>query len=167
MVANEDALSERGRRCDEISPFGALTYHFRVWAWRYNWDETQWPITAHVSRPQFQKTREPSCSNNISEVVSIQRFYIKRNSQPPQQHENPFSQLLVLFLSLSTGPNMYLFIPIVLYSVLLATAASSTLVCNRNDCLRAVVASAFPTRHGSADCASYFEATVTPAAVYV
>lgn len=61
---------------------------------------------------------------------------------------------------------MRIFFPVVFYSAQPATAASSTFVCNRNDCLRAVVASAFPTRHGSADCASYFEATVTPVAVY-
>lgn len=32
--------------------------------------------------------------------------------------------------------------------------------CNHDNCLRAVIASAFPTRLGSADCASYFRTTV-------
>jgi len=32
--------------------------------------------------------------------------------------------------------------------------------CNHDNCLRAVIASAFPTRSGSADCASYFLTTV-------
>jgi len=32
--------------------------------------------------------------------------------------------------------------------------------CNRDNCLRAIVASAFPTRSGSADCASYLATTV-------
>jgi len=40
---------------------------------------------------------------------------------------------------------------------------ASMMVCNANNCLRAVQASAYPTRHGSADCQSYFVTTVTPA----
>ncbi|KAK6526509.1 hypothetical protein TWF694_005092 [Orbilia ellipsospora] len=36
--------------------------------------------------------------------------------------------------------------------------------CNHNNCLRAVIASAVPTRHGAADCSSYLAVTVTPAA---
>lgn len=41
--------------------------------------------------------------------------------------------------------------------------------CNRDNCLRAVVASsAFPgTNSAMQDCASFFKATVTPATVYV
>jgi len=49
--------------------------------------------------------------------------------------------------------------------VVFATTAFAQ--CNHDNCLRAVIASAFPTRSGSADCASYFEATVTPAPVTV
>ncbi|MCJ1383135.1 hypothetical protein MMC17_006248 [Xylographa soralifera] len=43
------------------------------------------------------------------------------------------------------------------------TPSTSTTTCNEDNCLRAVQGSAFPTRHGSADCASYFLTTVTPA----
>ena len=49
----------------------------------------------------------------------------------------------------------------------LASAATTSLrACNRDDCLRAVVASSFPTRSGAADCSSFFKDTVTPATVY-
>ncbi|MCJ1290149.1 hypothetical protein MMC34_001685 [Xylographa carneopallida] len=44
----------------------------------------------------------------------------------------------------------------------LTTSHTSTTTCNEDNCLRAVQASAFPTRHGSADCASYLLTTVTP-----
>ncbi|MCJ1434118.1 hypothetical protein MMC27_003484 [Xylographa pallens] len=44
-----------------------------------------------------------------------------------------------------------------------AAPAASTSACNEDNCLRAVQGSAFPTRHGSADCMSYFKTTVTPA----
>ncbi|MCJ1396542.1 hypothetical protein MMC18_009433 [Xylographa bjoerkii] len=43
------------------------------------------------------------------------------------------------------------------------TPSTSTTTCNEDNCLRAIQGSAFPTRHGSADCASYFLTTVTPA----
>ncbi|MCJ1404705.1 hypothetical protein MMC11_007931 [Xylographa trunciseda] len=48
----------------------------------------------------------------------------------------------------------------------LATSNTMT-VCNENNCLRAVQGSAYPTRHGTADCSSYFRATVTPATTTV
>ncbi|KAA6412718.1 MAG: hypothetical protein FRX48_03710 [Lasallia pustulata] len=35
--------------------------------------------------------------------------------------------------------------------------------CNANNCLRAIIASAFTTRHGSADCSSFLQKTITPA----
>ncbi|KAK3935089.1 hypothetical protein QBC46DRAFT_58518 [Diplogelasinospora grovesii] len=35
--------------------------------------------------------------------------------------------------------------------------------CNSNNCLRAVIASAFTTRHGVEDCSSYLATTITPA----
>ncbi|MCJ1395556.1 hypothetical protein MMC18_008442 [Xylographa bjoerkii] len=44
-----------------------------------------------------------------------------------------------------------------------AAAAPTSTACNENNCLRAIQASAFSTRHGSADCSSYFLTTVTPA----
>lgn len=44
---------------------------------------------------------------------------------------------------------------------LLGSAASQA--CNKNNCLRAVIASAFTTRDGKADCSSYMAVTVTPA----
>jgi len=50
---------------------------------------------------------------------------------------------------------MWLSIVGLLYAAQLAAAA-----CNHNNCLRAVIASAFPTRSGSADCSSYFKTTV-------
>ncbi|MCJ1323084.1 hypothetical protein MMC15_008435 [Xylographa vitiligo] len=40
--------------------------------------------------------------------------------------------------------------------------ASTMMVCNENNCLRAVQGSAYTTRHGTADCSSYLLATVTP-----
>ncbi|MCJ1418944.1 hypothetical protein MMC32_005295 [Xylographa parallela] len=48
-----------------------------------------------------------------------------------------------------------------------AAAAPTSTACNENNCLRAVKASAFPTRHGTADCSSYFLTTVTPATTTV
>ncbi|KAK6533398.1 hypothetical protein TWF694_002344 [Orbilia ellipsospora] len=39
--------------------------------------------------------------------------------------------------------------------------------CNADNCLRAIRASAFPTRSGTEDCSSYFRTTVTPAVVTV
>jgi len=50
-----------------------------------------------------------------------------------------------------------------LYGVLHAAAAVSaitTSVCKADNCLRAVRASAFPTRMGTADCSSYFSVTI-------
>ncbi|MCJ1319129.1 hypothetical protein MMC15_004462 [Xylographa vitiligo] len=44
-----------------------------------------------------------------------------------------------------------------------AAAAPTSTACNENNCLRAIQASVFPTRHGTADCSSYFLTTVTPA----
>ncbi|MCJ1387000.1 hypothetical protein MMC17_010129 [Xylographa soralifera] len=44
-----------------------------------------------------------------------------------------------------------------------AAAAPTSTACNENNCLRAIQASAFPTRHGTADCSSYFLTTITPA----
>ena len=55
---------------------------------------------------------------------------------------------------------MWLPIVALLYGAQLAVAS-----CDHNNCLRAVIGSAVPTRHGSADCVSYFVATVTPATV--
>ena len=48
-----------------------------------------------------------------------------------------------------------------------ATATTTLAACNRDNCLRAVVASSFPTRSGAADCSSFFKDTVTPATVHV
>ncbi|KAN0101452.1 hypothetical protein V8E51_011962 [Hyaloscypha variabilis] len=45
--------------------------------------------------------------------------------------------------------------------------ATASTACNADSCLRAIQASAFPTRHGVADCSSYFVTTVTPATVTV
>ncbi|MCJ1381279.1 hypothetical protein MMC17_004388 [Xylographa soralifera] len=44
---------------------------------------------------------------------------------------------------------------------------STMMVCNENNCLRAVQGSAYTTRHGTADCSSYLLATVTPATITV
>ncbi|MCJ1397260.1 hypothetical protein MMC11_000452 [Xylographa trunciseda] len=44
-----------------------------------------------------------------------------------------------------------------------AVPAASTSACNEDNCLRAVQASAFKTRQGTADCMSYLLTTVTPA----
>ncbi|KAK6343498.1 hypothetical protein TWF730_011088 [Orbilia blumenaviensis] len=47
------------------------------------------------------------------------------------------------------------------------TAASTTLrKCAADNCLRAIRASAFPDRPGTADCSSYFQTTVTPPSTY-
>ncbi|KAF3908177.1 hypothetical protein AA313_de0201593 [Arthrobotrys entomopaga] len=47
--------------------------------------------------------------------------------------------------------------------VSVASAVTTTLMsCHKNNCLRAVIADAFPTRSGVADCSSYFLATLTP-----
>lgn len=43
---------------------------------------------------------------------------------------------------------------------LLYTAQLALANCNHDNCLRAVIASAFTTRSGSADCTSYFQTTV-------
>ncbi|EPS35297.1 hypothetical protein H072_11346 [Dactylellina haptotyla CBS 200.50] len=52
---------------------------------------------------------------------------------------------------------------ILLFSAASAASAATTLMkCNADNCLRAIRASAFPTRLGTADCSSYFLATVTP-----
>ncbi|EPS44181.1 hypothetical protein H072_1808 [Dactylellina haptotyla CBS 200.50] len=48
-----------------------------------------------------------------------------------------------------------------------AAAAAATANCNADNCLRAIRATAFPTRPGTADCSSYFRATVTPATVTI
>ncbi|MCJ1294552.1 hypothetical protein MMC34_006110 [Xylographa carneopallida] len=48
-----------------------------------------------------------------------------------------------------------------------AIAAPTSTACHENNCLRAIQASAFPTRHGTADCSSYFLTTVTPATTTV
>ncbi|KAE8450768.1 hypothetical protein EG329_005681 [Mollisiaceae sp. DMI_Dod_QoI] len=55
---------------------------------------------------------------------------------------------------------MLLTIPFALCSFLRVAAAAA---CNSDNCYRAVLGSAFTTRHGSADCSSYFKVTVTPA----
>ncbi|KAK6526574.1 hypothetical protein TWF694_005156 [Orbilia ellipsospora] len=47
---------------------------------------------------------------------------------------------------------------------LLAPLASA---CAADNCLRAIIASAFPTRHGTADCSSYFMVTVTPPTITI
>ncbi|KAL2069181.1 hypothetical protein VTL71DRAFT_15519 [Oculimacula yallundae] len=52
-------------------------------------------------------------------------------------------------------------------SALCASAAGNAPQCNADNCLRAVQASAFPTRPGTADCSSYFRTTVTPATLTV
>lgn len=75
-------------------------------------------------------------------------------------------------------PKMWLSIVVFVYSVQFAMAD-----CNHDNCLRAVIgkphthilglclisnillASAFPTRSGAADCASYLLVTVTPVTV--
>ncbi|MCJ1403257.1 hypothetical protein MMC11_006480 [Xylographa trunciseda] len=44
-----------------------------------------------------------------------------------------------------------------------AAPAASTSACNEDNCLRAVQGTAYTTRHGTADCQSYFMTTVTPA----
>lgn len=62
------------------------------------------------------------------------------------------------------GITMHFFAVAILYVAQLTAAATTTLsVCNRDNCLRAVVASSFPTRSGAADCSSFFKDTVTPA----
>jgi len=58
---------------------------------------------------------------------------------------------------------MYFNTQSVLFGVLYAAAtvtATGFATCNANNCLRAVRASAFPTRPGTADCSSYFSVTV-------
>ncbi|RVD88979.1 uncharacterized protein DFL_000003 [Arthrobotrys flagrans] len=50
-----------------------------------------------------------------------------------------------------------------IYSIF-AGAAQVGYGCNRDNCLRAVIASAFPNRNGAADCSSFLLTTVTPAA---
>ncbi|KAK6535624.1 hypothetical protein TWF694_002079 [Orbilia ellipsospora] len=45
---------------------------------------------------------------------------------------------------------------------ILSLASVVTADCAKNNCLRAVIASAFPTRHGSADCSAFMVTTVTP-----
>ncbi len=39
--------------------------------------------------------------------------------------------------------------------------------CSHNNCLRAVIASAYPTRPTVADCGSFLAITTTPSTVYV
>ncbi|KAN0119734.1 hypothetical protein V8E51_001942 [Hyaloscypha variabilis] len=52
-----------------------------------------------------------------------------------------------------------------LLSVWTLIEAANANSCNADNCLRAVIGSAFPTRDGAADCSSYFKATVTPAVI--
>ncbi|TPX14744.1 uncharacterized protein E0L32_005139 [Thyridium curvatum] len=49
-----------------------------------------------------------------------------------------------------------------LASLLGVTAVPEGKKCNHNNCLRAVIANAFPDRHGVEDCKAYFYVTVTP-----
>ena len=58
---------------------------------------------------------------------------------------------------------------LLLLSSLHATLASNCNPnkCNANSCYRQVVASAFPTRHTSADCSSFLAITVTPSIVTI
>ncbi|MCJ1245751.1 hypothetical protein MMC30_002955 [Trapelia coarctata] len=53
----------------------------------------------------------------------------------------------------------------ILYGAQLAAAVTTMKACAQDNCLRAVIASAFPTRKGTTDCSSYFATTVTPATV--
>ncbi|KAK6527523.1 hypothetical protein TWF694_004506 [Orbilia ellipsospora] len=46
-------------------------------------------------------------------------------------------------------------------------STTSSLKCEADNCLRAIRASAFPTRPGTADCSSYFRAIVTPTTVTI
>ncbi|KAK6537273.1 hypothetical protein TWF694_011465 [Orbilia ellipsospora] len=43
-----------------------------------------------------------------------------------------------------------------------ASAATTLMKCSHNNCLRAVIGERDPTRNGTADCSSYFLATLTP-----
>ncbi|KAL8377629.1 hypothetical protein RB595_008361 [Gaeumannomyces hyphopodioides] len=54
-----------------------------------------------------------------------------------------------------------LLVPFAAPVAVIATQASGN--CNHNNCLRAVIASAFPARSGAADCGSFMDVTVTPA----
>ncbi|KAK6535469.1 hypothetical protein TWF694_001925 [Orbilia ellipsospora] len=54
-----------------------------------------------------------------------------------------------------------------LFSTLPVLFARTASACAADNCLRAVIASAFTTRHGTADCSSYFLATVTPPTVTI
>ncbi|KAK6360922.1 hypothetical protein TWF730_007037 [Orbilia blumenaviensis] len=48
----------------------------------------------------------------------------------------------------------------VLYAAEIVSATGSPSGCNANNCLRAVRATAFPTRPGTADCSSFFSTTI-------
>jgi len=60
---------------------------------------------------------------------------------------------------------MHFITTLVCYGILQAATVFAN--CNHDNCLRAVIASAFPTRHGDADCSSYFAVTVEPETVTV
>ncbi|KAB5559763.1 hypothetical protein GE09DRAFT_1114168 [Coniochaeta sp. 2T2.1] len=49
-----------------------------------------------------------------------------------------------------------------LISALLAGSIGAIADCSHNNCLRAVIGDAFPTRNGAADCSLYLRVTVTP-----
>ncbi|OIW30689.1 hypothetical protein CONLIGDRAFT_630639 [Coniochaeta ligniaria NRRL 30616] len=49
-----------------------------------------------------------------------------------------------------------------LLSALLLGPIGAIADCSHNNCLRAVIGDAFPTRNGAADCSSYLRVTVTP-----
>ncbi|MCJ1336122.1 hypothetical protein MMC09_001398 [Bachmanniomyces sp. S44760] len=61
---------------------------------------------------------------------------------------------------------MYFSAIVILYGAHLATA-SVIATCDRNNCLRAVIASNFPTRHPSDDCSSFLAKTITPDTITV
>jgi hypothetical protein len=78
---------------------------------------------------------------------------------------------------------LFLLVAFAASNVIVSAAATTTTSCSPDNCLRgmetflagfrnrmltfsAVQGSAYPTRHGTADCSSYFQATVTPATVY-
>ncbi|KAL1873619.1 hypothetical protein VTK73DRAFT_806 [Phialemonium thermophilum] len=52
---------------------------------------------------------------------------------------------------------------VIICRLLVVAVGVSATGCSHDNCLRAVIASAFPTRHGVADCSSYLHTTVTPA----
>ncbi|RFU27980.1 hypothetical protein B7463_g8365, partial [Scytalidium lignicola] len=51
---------------------------------------------------------------------------------------------------------------LLLVTAITAVNGAATAVCNADNCLRAIRASAFPSVPGTADCSAYFVATATP-----